>query len=258
MPPQPFDASEFQAALGTDAIGRFLVYRLQTETTMVLARREADEGAPHGTLVLAEEQTAGRGRRGRTFHSPPGENLYFTVVLRLPFEVHARLPIVTPVAVCEAVRDEGLDARIKWPNDIWVADRKLCGMLIDAELGPESGVALAGIGINVNGDPTQNLELASIATSIRLALGQNVSRERLLARICNALERAIQCDAGDLVARYRGMSMILGREIVVHPPAGEAYPATATGIGTAGELLVTRPGGDEHALNAADVTVRPL
>src|SRR5207244_793702 len=114
-----FDPAAFQAALNTRTIGRFLLYRPSIDTTMRLARREADEGAPDGTLVLAEEQTAGRGRRGRGFFSPPGENLYFTLLLRRPAPVHGALPVAVPVAVCEAVRAEGLDARIKWPNDIW-------------------------------------------------------------------------------------------------------------------------------------------
>ncbi|MGH2608361.1 MAG: biotin--[acetyl-CoA-carboxylase] ligase, partial [Tepidiformaceae bacterium] len=172
-----FDARRFQEGLRTGAIGRFLVYRAATETTMVLARGLAEGGTPHGTLALAEEQRAGRGRRGRTFFSPPGENLYFTLVLRLPMEAHRRLPVAVPVAVCRAVRAEGAEARIKWPNDIWIGGRKVCGILIDAETGPDGSIAFPGIGINVNGDPTLNPELADTATSIRRELGRRVERE---------------------------------------------------------------------------------
>lgn len=257
MPAQPFDPAVFQSALHTAAIGRFLVYRPSVETTMTLARREADEGAPHGTLVLAEEQTAGRGRRGRSFHSPAAENLYFTLVLRLPFEVHGRLPVITPVAVCEAIREDGVEARIKWPNDIWSGDLKLCGMLIDAELSTEGGLAFPGIGINVNGDPAANPELRDVATSVARELGREVSRELLLARICSRLEEAIALDPEELLLRYRELSMILGRAITVHPPSATAYEATATAIGAHGELLVTRPDGPGETLNAADVTIRP-
>lgn len=254
----PFDPVRFQAALTTAAIGRYLVYRPTTETTMVLARREADEGAPHGTLVLAEEQTAGRGRRGRSFSSPPAENLYFTLVLRLPLEVHKRLPAAAPVAVCKAIAAEGVAAAIKWPNDIWAGERKLCGMLIDAELEPGGAIAMPGIGINVNGDPTLNPELANIATSIRRELGRPVSRELLLARICNELELSLALPSLELADRYREGSMILGRAVLVQPAAAPAYEAIAATIEDDGSLRVTRSDGRSEVVTSADVSLRPV
>ena len=252
-----FSPVEFQQALQTVAVGRYLVHRSSTESTMALARREADEGAPHGTLVLAEEQTAGRGRRGRSFFSPPGENLYFTLVLRLPVEVHSHLPIAIPVAICEAVAAEGVAARIKWPNDIWVAERKVSGMLVDAELTPEGAVAMPGIGINVNGDPALNPELRDIATSLARELGRHVERERLLARVCNRLEPLLTASPERLVERYRELSMVIGRNITVQPLSGAAYDATATGIEPDGSLRITRPNGEVECILAADVSIRP-
>lgn len=253
-----FDAARFQRDLGTSAIGRFLVYRAETETTMVLARREADEGAPHGTLVLTEAQTAGRGRRGRSFHSPAGENLYFTMVLRLPEGQHRRLPLVVPLAVARACAGEGVDARIKWPNDIWIGERKVCGMLIDAEVTGAGVVAFPGVGINVNGDPTVIPELREIATSLARELRRPVVREGLLARICNELEWLLGADEHSLAASYRGMSMILGREIVVQPGGGErAYEGDAEEIEPDGSLRVRLADGTVRVVTAADVTVRP-
>jgi BirA family transcriptional regulator, biotin operon repressor / biotin---[acetyl-CoA-carboxylase] ligase len=257
MTPPQFSAADFHAALETAAVGRFLLYRTTTESTMILARREAGEGAPHGTLVLAEEQTAGRGRRGRSFFSPPGENLYFTFVLRLPFDQHRRLPIILPVAVSEALAAEGVDVRIKWPNDIWAGQRKLCGMLIDAELTSGGALAMAGIGINVNGDPTFNPELRETATSVARALGREVSREALLARICNAIEVWLRAAPPLLASRYESLSMIIGREITIHPSTGEAYEARATAIDPDGALCVVLPGGLTETIVAADVSVRP-
>jgi len=251
-----FRPDRFQDALRTRYVGRFLTYRPQVDTTMLLARREASEGAPHGTLVLAEEQTAGRGRKGRWFHSPPGENLYFTLVLRLPPEEQRLLPIAVPLAVCEAVRSEGVDARIKWPNDIWIGERKLSGMLIDAETGPNGVVAYPGIGINVNGDPTVHPELVDIATSLRRELGQPVKREELLARICNALEALLETPEPDVVSRYRSLSMIIGREITVTPTTGEPYDAVAEDIAADGSLLVRREV-ELEAVTAGEVTIRP-
>lgn len=252
-----FDASRFQQALTTRDIGRFMIYRPSTETTMVLARREADEGAPHGTVVLAEEQTAGRGRKGRSFQSPPGENLYFTLVLRFPIEQHRRLPIAVPLAVLRAVRASGVDVAIKWPNDIWCGSRKLCGMLIDAEMTGAGAVAFPGIGINVNGDPTLIPELRDIATSVRRELGKPVQREQLLAGICNELERVTALPLDALVDEYRAGSLILGQPVLVTPIAGAAFEATATGIAEDGSLEVARVDGTRELLNAAEVTLRP-
>jgi BirA family biotin operon repressor/biotin-[acetyl-CoA-carboxylase] ligase len=252
-----FDARRFQDALKTEAIGRYLVYRAVTETTMVLARGLAEDGTPHGTLALAEEQRAGRGRRGRTFFSPPGENLYFTMVLRLPMETHRSLPVAVPVAVCNAIRREGAEAWIKWPNDIWIGERKACGILIDAETGEGSPIAFPGIGINVNGDPTVNPELSVTATSLRRELGHRVERESLLAAVCNELERVLALPSDELVAEYRELSMILGRAVTVHPAGGEVWTGEAVRIAEGGELVVMRDGAGEEVVAAADVSVRP-
>lgn len=259
MTQQPvFSASDFQTALNTRAIGRFLVYRPQTDTTMILARREADEGGPHGTIALAEEQTAGRGRRGRSFFSPPGENLYFTMVLRLPLDVHRRLPVAVPLAVADACAREGVDARIKWPNDIWVGERKLSGMLIDAELTSDGAIAFPGIGVNVNGDPTLNPELRDLATSLRRELGRTVQRELLLARICNGLEAALALPEHELLTAYRALSMILGRRVTVSPIQGPAFEAVAEAIHEDGSLEVRSGDGAIEVVTAADVSLRPL
>ena len=253
-----FSAAEFQAQLTTGAIGRFLLYRSSVESTMMLARREAGEGAPHGTLVLAEEQTAGRGRRGRSFFSPPGENLYFTLVLRVPMEVHRRLPLIVPVAVCEAVQPDVPGSRIKWPNDIWVGERKLCGMLIDAEL-PAGGlpIAMPGIGINVNGDPTRIPELRDIATSVAREAGRPASREAILARVCNGIEALLSTPADALARRYEELSMIVGRDITVHLRAAQATTRSQPQSPPEGALVVTRRDGRTETVVAADVSVRP-
>ncbi len=257
MSATPFDPTLYQAALKTASLGRFLTYRNVTETTMTLARREADEGAPHGTIVIAEEQTAGRGRKGRAFFSPPGENLYFTLILRCPPAVHRRLPVIVPVAVCQAIREELVDARIKWPNDIWVGKRKLAGMLIDAETGPEGPIAYPGIGINVNADPTVNPELRDIATCLRTEVGRRVQRETLLASICNRLEPLLVPNEDPLMQEYRALSLVLDQEVLVSTAGGETYPATAISISDDGSLVVQRTNGELEAVLAAEVTLRP-
>ncbi|MBE0611307.1 MAG: biotin--[acetyl-CoA-carboxylase] ligase [Dehalococcoidia bacterium] len=257
-PATSFNPAAFQSALATASIGRYLVYRETLDSTMDLAAREAKEGAPHGTLVFAEEQTAGRGRRGRSFYSPVGQNLYFTLVFRCPVEVHRRLPLIVPLAVCTAVQAEAPAARIKWPNDVWIGDRKVAGMLIDAELSPAGAVALPGIGINVNADPTVVPELRDIATSLARELGRPVEREALLARICNALEPLLEATGGHVLYEYRARSSTLGRGVLVVPVGGEPFEGTAIAIEDDGSLVVRRADDSVETVTAADVSVRPL
>ncbi len=253
-----FDQRSFQSALTTAAIGRPLVYHREVDTTMRIARGLADAGATHGTLVLAERQTAGRGRRGRTFHSPDTGNLYFTLILRFEPTLHRRLPVALPVAVARACAAVGLDPRIKWPNDIWAGERKLCGMLIDAEIGGEGAVALAGIGVNVNGDPTVIPELKDSATSVSRELGRTVSRELLLAAICTEIEAVAAWPEGRLAHAYRDLSLVLGREVALDFPDGSRGLALAEGIAPDGELIVRNADGSLARVRAADVSLRPV
>jgi len=256
--PSAFDPAVFQAGLTTSRVGRYLVHRDVVDSTMVLARREALEGAPHGTAVLAEEQTAGRGRRGRTFYSPARQNIYVTFVLRCMSEVHRRLPLIVPLAACLAIQAEEPRARIKWPNDIWIGERKVSGMLIDAEISPAGALALPGIGINVNGDPTVLPELREIATSLARELGHPIPREPLLARLCNELERLCATPSADVVDAYRENSSTLGRQVLVSPVGGESFEGAAYAIEQDGSLAVRLASGATEVVTAADVTVRPL
>ena len=251
------DVEAFRAALETREVGRKVVYHESIPSTMDAAREQASGGAPHGALVIAEEQTAGRGRRGRSFFSPHSENLYFTLVLRLPLALHRRLPVILPLAVARALRAEGADARIKWPNDIWINDRKVCGMLIDGELTYNGGLGFPGIGVNVNGDPTENPDLAGTATSLARELGHHVPRERVLANICNSLESLFAAPMPDLIKEYRELSCTLGRKVTISPVGGQPFEALALSISDDGELMVRRPTGLVEAINAADVSLRP-
>lgn len=252
-----FDPRAFQQRLTTRLVGRFLVYRLVVDSTMDVARREAAEGGPHGTLVLAEEQTAGRGRKGRAFFSPRGENIYATFVFRLSADQHRRLPMVVPLAVCRACEQYSPAVRIKWPNDIWAGFEKLSGMLIDAEFVGTEVLAYPGIGINVNGDPTLNPELRGIATSLRRLTGAPIPREELLAALCNELEIWLEAPAATLAREYRSRNMLLGKEIMVHPATGDAFAARALDVDDDGSLVVELPDGRREALRAAEVSVRP-
>lgn len=123
-------------------------YRL-TDSTNARARELVEAGAPHGTVVTATEQTAGRGRQGRTWTAPPGKALLYSAVLHPLDERHLLLPLAVPIAVCEAAEElaPGIECTIKWPNDVWVDDRKLAGVLIEAK--PQDGWAVIGVGLNL-------------------------------------------------------------------------------------------------------------
>src|SRR3970040_518837 len=150
--------------LRTAFVGRRLIYLTSTPSTQDVARREADEGAVEGTGVIAEEQTAGRGRLGRSWVSPAGKNVYVTVVLR-PDLARLRTPgMAAPLAVSRAVElVTGLAPALKWPNDVLLSGRKLAGVLIDSELsGSEVKYVLIGIGVNVNFDVEESSGVSSI------------------------------------------------------------------------------------------------
>ncbi|HEX5929832.1 MAG TPA: biotin--[acetyl-CoA-carboxylase] ligase, partial [Solirubrobacterales bacterium] len=122
----------------------------RTESTNDRARELAAAGAPHGTVVTAAEQTAGRGRQGRTWTAPPGKALLYSALLRPLEERHATLPLAVPLAVCAAAEElqPGIECKVKWPNDVWLEERKLAGVLIEAR--PQDGWAVIGIGLNLS------------------------------------------------------------------------------------------------------------
>ena len=206
----------------------------------------AREGAPEGTVVVADEQTAGRGRLGREWVSAPGSGLWFSVLVRMPATAgRGLLPLLAGVAVAEAVRRHGVLAGLKWPNDIVIdgpaidgspGPRKLAGIL--AESDGEDAVVI-GIGVNVN---QTAVELpVPVATSLLLE-GASVSREELLVDILTGLHTGLtglrRDGAGFALDSYRGLCLTIGREVVVTLPSGEVARGQATGVGDDGHLHV--------------------
>jgi len=245
--------------LETRFVGRHIVYLTSTTSTQDVARAEAEEGAPAGTLILAEEQTAGRGRFGRTWVSPAGKNLYLTVIMRP--EVHrARcLGIVAPLAVAEAVEDvTGLSPRIKWPNDVIVEGRKLAGVLIETEVqGQSLKYALVGPGINVNFEIDEASDIAGIATSLKRELVRDTSREELLAVFLNRFEMLYESapEGGHVLQEWRSRLDTLGRHVKVtfrdHVQEGLAEDVDADG-----NLILAQPDGRHVIIEAGEVTLR--
>ena len=178
-----------QSLLRTEFIGRSVTYRQSVGSTMELAGQEAKSEAAEGFVAIAEEQSAGRGRLGRHWVSPPGQNLYVTLLVRPTLPQLRYLAVIAPLAVCHAIEETtGLLPRIKWPNDVLLEGKKVCGILLESKLTDDAVQhALIGIGINVNLDVAANEEIRDVATSLRAELGREVEREAVLSATLNHL-----------------------------------------------------------------------
>ena len=262
LPPQRrLQPEQVAAALRTRAIGREFHYLRVTDSTMVDARRLAEEGCAHGAVAVADEQTAGRGTKGRSWVSQAGRNLLLTLIVRPSAEQMKRLSMVTPAAVAEAVeRTTGLLPRIKWPNDLELEGRKFAGILIEGEWRADGPAwALVGIGVNVNFDPAPHaVQIERPATSLMLELGREVSREAVLAALCNAFEAAYEDAASERVFEaWRGRLDTLGREVAIVGPDGRRMvEGRAEDATREGALIVRDASGAAHTVTAGEVSLR--
>ena len=220
------------------ALGRPRLHLRVTTSTNDRARALAQDGAPHGTLVTAAAQDAGRGRQGRTWSAPPRRALLLSLVLRDP---PALLPLAAALAVAETA---GPEAQIKWPNDVLVADRKVAGIL--AEGRPHEGWAVLGIGVNV-ALRVDELPAELHATAGTLGLTP-ADLEPTLERLLAALERALALDDTALLEAYRGRDALRGQEV-----AWAGGRGTAGGVDGAGRLVVELADGGRTALSAGEV-----
>lgn len=253
------DLGLVERRLATAFLGRRMVYHQSLPSTQDVARAEAEAGAPEGTVILAEEQTAGRGRLGRAWVSPPGSNLYLTLIMRPSVECLRSLGMVAPLAVVEAVEEvTGVSPRIKWPNDVLVGRRKLCGVLIDTGL-VGSGVmyALVGIGLNVNLDVGSLPEIAQVATSLRCELGREVPREEVLAALLNRFEGLYRAwpEGPQVFEAWRSRLETLGQRVRV-AFGNQREEGVAEDVDREGCLLLRRDDGSLIRLAAGEVTLR--
>src|ERR1700691_4954177 len=240
---------------------RHIHHFFKTDSTNTVAMRMAEQGEPHGTLVLAEEQTAGRGRAGRSWVSEKSTGIYCTILLRPPIPP-APAPLLTLVAGL-AARDaaaEGLDKApdIRWPNDLLVRGRKFCGILTEMHAEPDRmHYAVIGIGINVN-QTKMPAELADFATSLRLETGKIHSRLEVLIRLLRHLDRYynqfIAEGAGPILRRFAEVSSYFqGKRVRITTPI-EVFTGTTAGLESSGVLRVMRDdGGGIESVLSGDV-----
>jgi len=208
-----------------------------TDSTNERAKELAAGGAPHGTLVTADEQSAGRGRQGRVWTAPPRSAVLMSVVVREPREI---LPLTAAVAVCDALP---VDCAIKWPNDVWLDRRKLAGILVEGR--PQQGWAVLGVGLNVHTTEFP-AELDGLATSLRLA-GIETDVEAILTSIMQSLDRWLGAPPTAVLDAWRRRDAIRGER--VRWASGEG---TAAGIDDSGALLV-EVGEGRIALEAGEI-----
>ena len=251
-------AERIKEGLRTHIFGRKIVYHRTIGSTNDEARRLALAGAPEGTLVIAEEQTAGRGRLGRQWLAPAGSSLLMSLLFRPPLAPHQaqRLTMICSLAVCEAIsRLTGLPAEIKWPNDILIQGKKAGGIL--TELGVEGSrleYAIVGMGLNVNLDPAALPEIPAPITSLSYELGQPISRLELLQAILKGIETRYQRlqEGESPYQEWAGHLLTLHKYITISMP-GEQVEGWTEEVDADGALILRLRDGSRRRILAGDV-----
>lgn len=255
-------ADEIAASLTTRIIGRpSVMVFTETDSTNRQAKLLAGQGAPEGTIVMAESQTSGRGRRGRSWLSPAGQGLCLSIVLRPPL-TPAQAPqitLMTAVAVARTLKNSGVPANIKWPNDILVEDRKIAGILteISTEMDQVDWV-IVGLGLNVNTTARQMpAAIRGQATSMQIQKGRSLSRTELL---CDLLQNFEDCyeqlkkeGFGPIMEQWRRMSDIIGRQVHVDV-MGTQHRGTVAAVDDDGVLILEDADGRTRRIFSGDVT----
>ncbi|MFA0743303.1 MAG: hypothetical protein LASZOEIN_000076 [Candidatus Fervidibacter sp.] len=250
----------------TKWLGKSWKFLEVTTSTQDEAKKWVQEGAPHGALVVAEEQTRGRGRLGRSWFSPPGKNLYFTVALKLPTlsPPPSTLSLLAGIAVAEALRSHfNAQVFVKWANDVVGGDgRKLAGILVEG-FKDCSGTdwALIGIGVNVNlTEDELPAELREIATSLQILLGKQLERFQVLGTILASLEAWWEDWAEGMLEKvlkaFEALDWLKGKLVRLNLPDGAVFEGVAIGVTEEGHLRLRLSGDLERDFPAGEATVR--
>lgn len=261
--PDVISKAELESRITTKWAGRDVIYFPKTDSTNLRAKTAGEQGSLHGTLFVADQQTAGRGRRGRRWESPVGENVYMTLLLRpkISPDKAAMLTLVMALSVAEGLWQAcQVRAEIKWPNDLVVNGRKICGILTEmiAEVDYIHYVVI-GIGINVNQREFPG-DLKGTATSLRNETGRQIVRGEMIVRILERFEKNYEIftaaeDLSGLQEAYNQRLINRDREVTVLDPAGE-YTAHARGIDQQGELVVETPDGEIRKIFSGEISIR--
>jgi BirA family transcriptional regulator, biotin operon repressor / biotin---[acetyl-CoA-carboxylase] ligase len=239
--------------------GQAIVHLRRTTSTNDVAAGLARQGAPDGTVVVADQQTAGRGRQGRVWLAPPRSSLLCSVLVRpsLAPAHTARLMMLAAVAMTQAMRGLGLPAAIKWPNDVLIGGCKVAGILVEAQIeGERIEYAVAGIGVNVNLDAQALAQISPAATSLSLEAGKRISRWKLLRLFLAEWQvryEAMGRDGGQAVYQEWTSSLeTIGRDVTVSM-GYEVIAGRAESVDENGTLLLRRADGEVVAVTVGDV-----
>ena len=261
--PDVMSKAEIESLVDTKWAGKTVVYYDKIDSTNNRAKEAGDNGAAHGTLFVADMQVAGKGRRGRVWKSPSGSSIYMTILLYpdIPPVKAPQLTLLMAIAVAEGIQEvTGLETKIKWPNDIVVNGRKICGILTEmsTEIDYINHVVI-GAGINVNQDTFPD-DIKATASSLKLELGKSVKRSELIAAVMKSFEKCYEIfilkdDLSGFLDVYNSLMVFGDQEVKVLEPGNE-YKAHAIGINQTGELIVRTPDGKEKEIYAGEVSVR--
>ena len=265
--PDVMTKEELDSLMKTQWAGRNILYYDVTDSTNLRIKQAGDEGAPHGTLAVADRQTAGRGRRGRTWISPAGSSIYMSILLRpeITPDKASMLTLVMALSVAEGIEQcidqyESLELQIKWPNDIIIRGKKLAGILTEMSTQIDYiNHVTVGVGINVNMTDFPE-DISGIATTLQLECGHTVKRAPLIAAVMERLEENYDIflkteDLSGMIDRYSALLVNLDRDVQIIG-AKETYQAHAIGIGRTGELIVRRKDSTVEKIYAGEVSVR--
>ncbi|HDZ91704.1 MAG: biotin--[acetyl-CoA-carboxylase] ligase [Deltaproteobacteria bacterium] len=252
--------NEIWEGLETEVFGRGeIVYFRETDSTNARARELADQGAPEGTLVVAESQTKGRGRKGRSWFSPPGTGIYASLILRpdLSPDEAPRITFVTAISAAEALLSLTLlDVAIKWPNDILIKEKKVAGIL--TEISAEMDVIdymVVGLGMNVN-NPHLPHDIAERATSVLMETGGEFQRVKILREYLRRQERYYQVlresGFGPVLGRWKELTNTIGKRVMVEM-IDRRYTGVVTGVDPDGVLILQEEGGQVRRILSGDV-----
>ena len=258
--PDVLSEAELESLRSTKWAGKSIFVFKETDSTNIQAKAGGEKGEPHGTLYVAESQSAGRGRRGRRWESPAGESIYMSLLLRPEFPpVKApMLTLVMALAVARALREQtGVDVQIKWPNDLVVQGRKICGILTEMSI----DYVVIGIGINVNQNEFPE-ELKDCASSLKMETGRRFRRSHLIAAVMEHFEMYYEqfLQEGSIAGlrkEYNELLVNKDRQVKILEP-GNHYEAYALGINDTGELIVEKEDGSVQNIFAGEVSVRGI
>ncbi len=253
QPSPPLDIQAIQSTLATKSLGRRIELHAQLGSTNREAVTLAQAGVEHGTIVLADTQTEGRGRLSRSWFSPPGVNIYCSIILRKTIgrerlaEWLSWLPLVTSLAVAEAIEAVTFaNVAVKWPNDLVIAERKVGGILCETGTSRQSEpFQVVGIGLNVNGALTDfPPDIRDIATTLALETGRSVDRNRLLAQLLGELETCVEELAAHgserIALAYQRHCSTVGKIVKAMLTEGKEFVGLAESIGRDGSLTVVQ------------------